>query len=214
MGLSCEPLVRYRGRMQKSIVRSVLWGLLSVCGACTETPKCDVSTDEAVRALYHKLTSEELDTRHSCLERSGTFAGVVRLGSFAHDHGCKWNHIISQCQIDPPNAAQQAMAQAGWNKADARTRQKLALAWMTEVEGVDLLRSQPSGWPKDKACRDPDSTPTPDGGLVVRYWVSGRQGKSRARHYWQSEVPFDRDGSHRKAKTIDEVSIEIETSDF
>lgn len=194
-------------------VRSLVWGLLALCGGCVEKPKCDLSSDEKVRVHYQKLTGEALDTDRPCMERAGTFPGVVRIGEFAHDHGCRWTHIIAACQLDPPDGAAKSMAAAGWGKADAEKRVKLARAWLTESEGVDMLLSQPAGWPSDKAYRSPAGEATADGGLVMRYWVQGRIGKRPGRRYWQEEVKFRPDGTHEEAKTVEKVEISSKDSD-
>ena len=62
----------------------------SAAGLCPSAPKCDVSQKDSVRALYKQLTGEDLDTRHDCIQQSSTFPGVVAIGHFAHDDGCRY----------------------------------------------------------------------------------------------------------------------------
>jgi len=121
-----------------------------------------------VRALYKQLTGEELDTRHDCIQQSSTFPGVVAIGHFAHDDGCRYEQVLVDCQLDPPQSGSRVLTKAGWRRADTARRVSLARAWLTEGEGVLLLPRDP----------EPEAAvATSDGGLRLRYWVAGRTHK-------------------------------------
>src|SRR4051812_30208596 len=136
---------------------------------------CDVSTKDGVRALYKRLANEDLETDHDCIRISGKFVGLVRVGAFYHNDGCRWKQTIYGCQLDPPDAARRVMAAAGWAKGDAKLRDELALSWLAEVEDISPLGAQPAEWPKRaKIFQPPQSKPTADGGLEVKFWQKDR----------------------------------------
>lgn len=154
---------------------------------CTRAPQCEVGTNDQVRALVHKLSGEELDTRHECIERSATFPGVIRIGTFYYDHGCRWRQVLVGCQLDPPDAAAKALGAAGWRKADAGERRRLAVAWLREALGEDIVAA-PAGATEV-------ATPTADGGLKLRFWAHQPARKSARARDAQHEVTFAADGS-------------------
>ena len=197
--------------------KTIGWLCLGLLGAsplvgCKRAPACDVSSNDAVRALYHKLTNEELDTKHECIERSAVFPGLVRVGHFAYDRGCRDRNVIVNCQLDPPDVARQALASAGWAQADLAQRQQLALSWLTEGEDDVVLRAQPSQWPTGKAFAPPQSSATDDGGLLLRYWRGTHHGKTRMTSFTSVEVRFQKDGSHSPAQEGESVEVELRSN--
>jgi hypothetical protein len=184
-------------------------GTLPALLCCAEPGTCDVSTNDGVRALYTKLTKNTLDTKHECIERSTAFPGLVRVGVFFHDRGCRWKHVIVGCQIDPQNVGAQALALAGWGKADVAARQRLALAWLQEGEGIQIDRTTPDRWIKSKPFTPPAGTATANGGLTLRYWTHGPIGMQPILNYTLIEMTFAADGSHDAGKPVDSVEIKL-----
>lgn len=178
-----------------------------VCDAQSKT--CDVSTNDGVRALYTKLTGDTLDTKHECIERSTTFPGLIRVGVFYHDRGCRFKHVIVACQLDPENVGAQALALAGWGKADVATRERLALSWLREGEGVQIDRTAPERWSQAKPFSPPKGTATANGGLTLRYWTHGPIGMLPVVTHTLVETTFAADGSHGNAKQLDSVDIKL-----
>lgn len=194
--------------------KTIGWLCLGLLGAsplvgCKRAPACDVSSNDAVRALYRKLSSEELDAKHECIERSAVFPGLVRVGHFAHDRGCRYRQVIVNCQLDPPDVGRQVLASAGWAKADLAKRQQLALAWLAEGEDEGVLHTQPAQWPMGKAFTAPQSSATDDGGLLLRYWQGKHRGKTRTTSFRSMEVRFQKDGSHSPPQEGETVDVEL-----
>ena len=184
-----------------------MWGMrplllvvaLSACGASTAV--CDLSTDEGAKAAAHRLVPEAKD----CIERSPTFE-IVRVGGFANDRGCMWQHVIAECALDPRGFEPRVMAKAGW--ADPAKREKLARAWLVEVDATEILGKAPASWTKaGKTLDPPTATATTDGGVELRYWTVAPAGMTIQRTYRQYSTPFAADGTEGQSTELARVEL-------
>ena len=145
--------------------------------------KCDLSTDAGVDAAYKATTGNEMSSYGGrCAKRSSTFPAMYSLGTFMTDRGCRWEGALHGCTWNDPKAAATEMAAAGWAKADAKKRGELAIAWLREVDQIDVEQA---------------NTAMSGGKLVVDYWVTGAVGMTRAApSHTHMKIVFEADGSH------------------
>src|SRR3989338_5098102 len=59
---------------------------------------CDMSSDEAVRRVYLKLTRKSLGSQ-DCILRPSSFPGLARVGLYRPDLGCRYDTLIFQCSL-------------------------------------------------------------------------------------------------------------------
>ncbi len=177
----------------------LLAAALSACGASSTV--CDLSTDEGGKAAAHRLVPEAKD----CIERSPTFQ-IDRVGAFANDRGCIWQHVIAECALDPKSFEPRAMARAGW--ADPAKRERLARAWLVEVDATEILTTAPESWTKAGKTLDPPTAAAgKDGGIELRYWTVAPAGMTVQRSYRQFSTPFSADGAEGQSTELAHVEL-------
>ncbi|HTR50219.1 MAG TPA: hypothetical protein VMJ10_05885 [Kofleriaceae bacterium] len=157
--------------------------VLAASSAHADSPRCDVSTDAGIDAAYKAATGHEMSTYGGrCVERSETFKGLIVVGSFASDLGCRWEGVLNGCKWNDRGAPRAAMAAAGWAKANAAKRQELALAWLREIDQVRVE--------DEKVTADKDK-------VTIEYYEHGPVGMTPTpppRYHYR--VVFGADGTH------------------
>lgn len=189
------------------MIRSAI--LVVFLAACTHPvparASCDVSTDDAVAAVYQRATGKELRKEWRCIRRSSTFPGLVAIGLFANDRGCMWQGVLADCRMDPAGYAARAMAKAGWGKADLGKKKALALAWLAEIDDVRLEPAAPAGF-AGRTFTPP--TATADGaGLRIEGWQAFSAGMLPQTTFTKLRVVFAADGTHSAPVTLDQVTV-------
>jgi hypothetical protein len=184
--------------------------VMVMCAACssstssTSSTDCDLSTDSGVDAAYKKATGKELPKNNRCVDRSQTFPNVARIGMFADDRGCIPQGLLVGCEMNPPKFDATALAAAGWAKADLAKRQKLAEAWLSEIEGYTMVGSKPPRFPKDFA---PPAAHADGPNTVLEFWTVEPAGMEPVMRYHKSRVVFTADGTSDKAEELDKAEI-------
>lgn len=170
-------------------------------GASAETP---FARDDraAVREAVKAATGEDLGD-DVCAVWPASFPGVVVVGGFAHDAGCMyegaflgrtWHGRGSK----PVTAA--ALRAAGWAEADSDTRQRLAGAWVREVEqafGGSFVATSTTAFTFDDTptFEAPHVSTTESNGVVVSGWVQETAGMVWEAAFHFSEYRFAPDAT-------------------
>ena len=187
----------------------VFWVVaVAACSSSTSsTPsssECDLSTDTGIDAAYNKATGKELPKRDRCVDRSQTFRDVVRIGMFANDRGCIPQGLLVGCDWNPPNLATAIMAKAGWARADAARRKELAIAWLAEIDGTNIVTTKPTKFSKEFT----PPTVTADGsGLALEVWSVEPAGMEPITRYHKQRVRFGADGTPDAGQEIDKLEV-------
>jgi hypothetical protein len=185
--------------------------VLMTAAACGRG-RCDTSSDDGVRAIYHRATGRDLpsDKQWRCIDRVDEFPGVVKVGSFAQDRGCRYEGVVYGCSFGSTKDVQaKVLAGAGWAKADAKKRGDLAQRWLEGIEDVRMLTSaDPAFAAAQKTFAAPEMVPAADGGLTWRYWTS-TSGMKRGAHYYHYETSFKPDGSPGEDKQLEDFDSEL-----
>jgi hypothetical protein len=170
--------------------------------------RCDTSSDENVRAIYHRATGRDLPSEKEwrCIDRVSDFPGVVKIGNFAYDRGCAYEGIIYGCSFGSTSSLQaKVLAASGWAKADPKKRGDLARNWLQSVEGERMLdEATPAFAAEQKTFTPPELVSQPDGGLIWRYWSSQSHGMTIGAHYYHVESAFKADGSPGEGKSLED----------
>lgn len=155
-------------------------------------------TDIYARAVHHSLESD------GCVRHSTTFKELVWVGSFANDRGCMGEGVIASCVWNATGYAAKAMARAGWVKAPLAAKRALALAWLRELENMNLY----DGGDAPKKVTAPKAELRGEG-LVVTAWVQAPPGMLPQREFYELKIEFAADGSIAKRDNIDSVTVPI-----
>jgi hypothetical protein len=165
---------------------------------------CDLSKPANIPAAYKQATGNDLPADHDCVRASSTFPGLVWVGHFANDRGCIGEGILVGCKLDPPGYAAPAMTRAGWAKADLATRQKLALAWLREIDDLDPVSTKPDKFPKPF---NPPAATTSGKATVVDLWIVDPAGMQPVASYHHLRYTFAADGTHGSPASVEDVDV-------
>ena len=165
---------------------------------------CDLSTQAGIAAAFKKATGKDVPKDNSCMQPSTTFKGLVVTGMFANDRGCIGQGILVGCQINPPGFEAAAMAKAGWGNADLATRQKLAVAWLQEIDDLQIVETKPNKFPKEFS---PVSATADGNTVVVELWTIDPAGMQPVQVYRKHKVVFAADGNHGPMSEIDRIDV-------
>ena len=203
MGQPLDPSASTILDMKLSIA---LFGVLAVAAIKLAAADCDTSTEAGIAAAYKKATGNEVSKDHNCLRRSRTFKGLVWTGEFAYDRGCMGQGVLVGCALNPPGYDKAAMSKAGWDKADLAGRNKLAVAWLTEIDNLSVVDRKPDKFTKPFA----PAAATADGNkLVVEVWTVDPPGMAPTTYYHKNKIVFEADGSHGEIAETDRFEIPI-----
>jgi hypothetical protein len=178
-----------------------LLAFLLVAATPRAVAACDVSTDAGLAAAYKAATGRDLPQAHPCARVSSTFAGLVAIGSFAYDRGCRYTDVIASCKLNPKGYAAAAMAKAGWAKAAMKTQ--LALAWLREIDDRAVIEGIDGKVP---GVTEVQTELGKDGSLRVEGWVREPSGMRRGASFTKIRVMFAADGTHGAIETIGSTS--------
>jgi antitoxin component YwqK of YwqJK toxin-antitoxin module len=159
----------------------------------------DCATDQGAREAWTEATGKRLDDDGGCFERARHFGGVVIVGGFAHDRGCMTMGYLLDCEHTTDLDPARLLARAGWKKARAENREKLAMYYLREIatrwEGGLTDDPEPARFVRE-----------PDGGITVVAWVAEPSGMRCGRTVHQMEYRFSDQGalSVKNLETRDE----------
>jgi hypothetical protein len=163
---------------------------------------CDMSTKASVAATFKQVTGK--DVSPDCSEISKTFPGIAMVGIFANDRGCITQGMLVDCKPPTDGYEAVAMARAGWATADLAGKQKLALAWLAEIDGVSIVTSKPEKFPKELSA----PTAKAEGAtLVIDFWTVDPAGMEPVMVYRKHHVVFAADGNPGQIDETDRVDV-------
>jgi hypothetical protein len=182
--------------------------LLAACSA-KGAELCDVSTDAKLGAVYKRATGNALPKE--CVARSTSFPGLVTVGAFANDRGCRWREIVYGCDVGKADIGARAMAAAGWGGADAEKRKQLVLAWVRDVHHDSPLDAEPEAgvFAKHGKTFSAPAAEAKDGGVLLHYWTIEPAGMRAETRYSAVEVQFAASGQVLTTKHVDDMTVPI-----
>jgi len=123
---------------------------------------------------------------------------------FANDRGCIGQGILVGCQIDPPGYEAAAMAKAGWATANLAARQNLAVAWITEIDDLQIIQTKPEKFPKEFS---PVSAKAEGNTVVIEFWTVDPAGMEPVQVFRKHKVVFGADGRAGQSSETDRVDV-------
>lgn len=130
-----------------------------------------------------------LPDEHACVARTPLFPGVVMLGDFAYDRGCRATDWVVDCKLTSPGpSAAELLARAGWAAASGEQRIEIATEYMHEL-GL--------AW-AGHITHDPEKPEwklRDDGGVEAVLWIAEPAGMRRGVEMDKVRLSFAPDGS-------------------
>ena len=151
------------------------------------------------------------DVENVQYSRAAEFPEVVAYGYFAYDRGYALQGVIVGKKLFAESeAARKALALHNWDKADGKTREALAKAWVEHISlGFDsIIWQADEDFTRAKKIYAPlSATSSPDGNVTVRVWLHGKSGMRPIRNFYREEYIFTGTGEVKPGKSIDSFEI-------
>lgn len=196
--------------MKQALTLICLLGLLISASVIRgqDLSRFDLSTNEGVNAAREAVTGKPVDDRSKrCLRRDKSLSGIVMVGNFAYDYGCRLEGAFIGSRYltaRDKGLSKAALEELGWKAANQQQREALAQAWV--MKGLLGFSEVPSEKPEDfgghpfQAAR---VVTRADGETAVTLWVGLPSGRSRGRAYQLREYKFSSDGDFAGYTTLE-----------
>lgn len=108
--------------------------VLAPITAAQDLSQFDLSTNDGVNAAREAIAGKPLDDRSkNCIRRHASLPGIVMVGAFAFDYGCRLQGAFiksSYVGVDDSSMSRSALEALGWKTANQQNREALAQAWV------------------------------------------------------------------------------------
>lgn len=187
--------------------------VLAATASAQDISQFDLSTDDGINAAREAIAGKKLDDRSKrCIHRNQSLPGLVVVGSFAFDYGCRLQGAFIKSRYVPAGGdlkeiSRVALNALGWKAANPKERETLAQAWV--VKGLLGFLTVVSAKPKNftgPSFQPPRVTTKTDGTTVVTVWVGLPMGRAREKTYQLREYVFWTDGTFLGSRTLDLVT--------
>lgn len=177
----------------------------------------DLSTRDGINAAREALAGKKLDDRSkNCVHMDSDLPGVVAVGNFAYDRGCRFEGVFVKSHYfgkDDASLSRNALDVLGWKTANPKQREKLAHAWVENgLLGFLTVLSEKNADFADHSFHAPQAISKRNGETVVTLWIRLPSGRTRGRAYQLREYRFSTDGDLTGNRTLEDFSA-VENGD-
>ena len=168
----------------------------------------DLSTNDGVNAAREAIAGKPLDDRSkNCIRRHASLPGMVVVGGFAFDYGCRLQGVFiksSYVGVDDKSMSRSALEALGWKAANQQHREALAQAWVVKglLGFVSVLSARNEHF-AEHSFQPPQAATNSDGETVVTLWMRLPSGRVRGTSYQLREYRFSKDGDFVGNKTLE-----------
>ncbi|MGZ8844186.1 MAG: hypothetical protein ACXW18_11025 [Pyrinomonadaceae bacterium] len=171
--------------------------------------KFDLSTNEGVNAAREAVNGKPVDDRSKrCLRRDKSLSGIVIVGNFAYDYGCRLEGAFIASRYltaRDKGLSKAALEELGWKAANQQQREALAQAWVTKgLLGFSEVASKKPEDFADHPFQSPGVVTRANGETAVTLWVRLPSGRSRGRAYQLREYKFSSDADFAGYTTLED----------
>jgi hypothetical protein len=168
----------------------------------------DLSTNDGVNAAREAIAGKKIDERSkNCIQRDRSLPGIVAVGSFAFDRGCRLEGVFVNSRYigtDGKGMSQGVLEALGWKTANPQGREKLAEAWVENgLLGFLTVISKKNEHFDEHAFQPPQATTNAGGETVVTLWIRLPSGRARGTTYQLREYRFSPNGDFAGNTTLD-----------
>lgn len=188
--------------MNRTIALLCLCGSLCFAAAIhgQELSKFDLSTNDGVNAAREAMAGKPLDDRSKrCIERDPGLPGIVIVGGFAFDYGCRLQGAFVSSHYltaDDDAFSRTALEALGWKAADRLKRETLAQAWVARglMAFLTVIVDKVEDF-ADHSFQAPQTVTRADGSIAVKLWIRLPSGRVRGTRYELREYRFSSNGN-------------------
>lgn len=182
--------------------------LLSSIGTAQDISQFDLSTNDGVNAAREAIAGKKLALRSkSCIKRGSKLPGIVAVGGFAFDRGCRLEGVFINSQYvasDDNSMSRSALEALGWKTMNQSQREKLAEAWVENgLLGFLTVISEKNEDFAGRAFQSIQTVTRPDGDTAVTLWIRLPSGRVRGTTYQLRAYRFSKDGDLAGNTTLD-----------
>lgn len=188
--------------LRKSLGLSVIILLtvsFSSCASAQDYSAYDLSTVEGVNAAREAKLGRPLDSHSkNCVSLPERLPGIILLGGFAHDRGCRLQEaIINKQGVSMGREfSTTALESLGWKGAGEEKRKELALNWVQDgLLAFETPLTQATEDFKAETFQKPQAISHGDGSVTVSLWVKKPSGMNCESAYDKFKFTFLKDGT-------------------
>jgi len=184
------------------------WLTVAAVAQGPDLSQYDLSTDEGVNAAREAVAGKKLDDRSKrCVRRDQSLPGMVVVGGFAFDYGCRFEGVFISARYiatEDKGLSRSALEALGWKTANRQLREKLAQAWLERglFAFVTVLRAKNEDF-QNHSFQAPGAVTKETGETVVTLWIRLPSGRVRGKVYQLREYRFSSDGDFAGSKTVE-----------
>jgi hypothetical protein len=182
--------------------------VLAAIAPAQDLSQFDLSTNDGVNAAREALAGKKLDDRSKrCIRRDPSLPGIVVVGSFAYDRGCRLQGAFLNSKYvaaDEGSMSRSALKALGWKTATQQQRESLAQAWVEKgLLGFSTVLSVKNEDFANHSFQPPQAVTKPAGVIVITLWVRLPAGRTRGITYQLREYRFLKNGELEETTTIE-----------
>jgi hypothetical protein len=184
--------------------------ILSSYALAQDTSRFDLSTNEGVNEARSALVGKKLlGNSLNCIRRPKELPGIIMVGLFAHDRGCMLDGAFIKKRFinDKNNLSKPALENLGWQKADSKRREEIALKW-TQFGLLSFehpLDEAPETFANHEFQKP--KTTSEDGVVKVTLWMQHPIGMRCEHRFSKLVYTFERDGNLTGTKSLESFSV-------
>lgn len=149
---------------------------LAAIAPAQDPSQFDLSTNDGVNAAREAIAGKPLDDRSKrCIHRNRNLPGIVVVGGFAFDYGCRLQGVFiksSYVGVDDKSMSRSALESLGWKTAKQHQRGALAQAWVAKgVLGFLSVLSAKNEHFAEHSFQPPQASTNSDGEIVGTLWM-------------------------------------------
>lgn len=204
-------MILKRTRVKQTFIVIFILGLLT--SACPvqgqDLSRFDLSTNEGVNAAREAVNGKPVDDRSKrCLRRDKSLSGIVIVGNFAYDYGCRLEGVFIASRYlttRDKGLSKAALEELGWKAANQQQREALAQAWVAKglLGFSEVVSEKPEDF-ADHPFQSPAVVTRANGETAVTLWVRLPSGRSRGRAYQLREYKFSSDADFAGSTTLED----------
>lgn len=193
-------------------VISLCLSCTSLCFAATsrgqDLSKFDLSTNDGVNAARETIAGKPLDDHSkACIHRNASLPGMVVVGGFAFDYGCRLQGVFMNSRYlnaDDKELSRRALEALGWKAGNQSQREKMAQAWVTNalIAFLTVVSVKDPDF-ANHSFQPPQAVTRANGIIAVTLWVRLPTGRVRGTRYELREFTFSRDGNFAADTTLE-----------
>ncbi len=197
-------------RLEQALLLCCLFSSLcfAVAAHGQDLSKFDLSTNDGVNAAREAIGGKPLDERSKrCIRRDKSLPGVIAVGGFAYDYGCRFQGVFVNSQYltdDDKALSRTALDAVGWNRGDRSQRENAAQAWVANglLAFLTVISVKNSDF-TNHSFQPPQTSTRADGTVAVTLWVRLPSGRVPGTRYDLREYRFSSEGNLAGHTTLD-----------